>query len=170
MAKTRRRTPTKKRVTSKKGKSQRLWKMRGCAKTYKMGGGGCGCGSQFGGKRVRRGGQMLLSPSPFVNPPTLPSHIQTWPGVQGSGTGNWLTKNQLDVDPTIRTAIQERAGSVFPPKIISGGSRKKRGGVFDLVNVGRSIGYGMNSAYSNLVGTASMPVNPLPTQDQFQRY
>jgi hypothetical protein len=169
MVKTRRRANIKRRGTTKKNKSQRLWKMRGCAKTYKMGGGGCGCGSQFGGKRVRRGGQMMLSPAPFVNRPWLPP-IQTWPGVQGSGTGNWLTKNQMDVDVTERTAIQERAGSVFPPKLSGGGSRKKRGGVFDLVNVGRSVGYGMNSAYSNLVGTASMPVNPLPTQDQFQRY
>jgi hypothetical protein len=169
MAKTKRHTNTKKRGTTKKGKSQRLWKMRGCAKTYKQSG-GCGCGSQLGGKRVRRGGQMMLSPSPFVNAPTLPSHIQTWPGVQGSGTGNWLTKNQMDVDVTERTAIQERAGSVFPPKLSVGGSRKKRGGVFDLVNVGRSVGYGINSAYSNLVGAASMPVNPLPTQGQFQKY
>lgn len=165
MVKTRRHTNVK--TANKKGKSQRLWKMRGCAKTYKMQRGGCGCGSQFGGKRVRRGGQLALSPSPFVNRPWLPP-IQSWPGVQGSGTGNWLTKNQLNVDVSERTAIQERAGLVFPPKI--GGSRRKRGGTFDLVNTARSVGYGVQSAYSNLVGAATMPVNPLPTQDQFRRY
>ena len=167
MSKTRRRTNTKRRNKNRTSRKQGVWKMRGCAKTQR--GGGCGCGAQFGGKRIRWGGQMALSPSPFVNKPWLPP-IQTWPGVQGSGTGNWLTKNQMNVDVTERTAIQERAGSVFPPKLSVGGSRKKRGGVFDLVNMGRSIGYGMNSAYSNLVGAASMPVNPLPTEGQFQRY
>jgi len=161
---------TRRRSNSKKGPSkkdrQRVWKMRGCAKTHKMRGGGCGCGVKFGGRRMHRGGQMTLSPSPFVNRPWLPS-IQNWPGVQGSNTGNWLTKNQMNVDVSERTGIQERAGSVFPPKLIAGGTRKKKGGVFDLVNTGRSIGYGMNSAYSNLVGSATMPVNPLPTQGQF---
>ena len=99
-------------------KTQKLWAMRGC---YKQRGGNCGCGIQMGGvsqrggvRRRLKGGLMSLSPSPFVNPPTLPAAIQTWPGVQGSGTGNWLTKNQLYVDPTIRTAVQERGGSVFP--------------------------------------------------------
>lgn len=157
MAKTRR--------ANKKSKSQKLWRMKGCAKnkTYR---GGCGCGSLIGGsKRYRKGGRMELSPSPFVNKPWL-GNIQTWPGVQGSATGTWLTKNQHSVDVSERTAIQERAGSVFPPKLVKGGSRRKRGGVFDLV---RSFGYGINSAYSNFKGFASMPINPAPTADQFSK-
>ena len=156
-------------------KTQKMWKMRGCAnktrtRLYKQKG-GCGCGIQMGGKkRIRRGGHMSLSPSPFVNRPWLPP-IQSWPGVQGSGTGNWLTKNQMNVDVSERTAIQERAGEVFPLQM--GGRTKRRmkrgaGPFSDFVNMGRSFGYGVHSAYSNLVGAATMPVNPLPTADQFQ--
>uniref|UniRef100_A0A6C0LBC9 Uncharacterized protein n=1 Tax=viral metagenome TaxID=1070528 RepID=A0A6C0LBC9_9ZZZZ len=159
-------------------KTQKLWPMRGC---YKQRGGSCGCGlqgggvsqrggvRQMGGKRRRvKGGGMTLSPSPFVNPPTLPAAIQTWPGVQGAGTGNWLTKNQLPVDVSDRTAVQERAGSIFPYQM--GGKRKrkrtktKRGrsmrGGLDLVNMAT---YGLANAYSTLLGSANMPVNPQPT-------
>lgn len=145
MAKTRRRL-------HKKKVSQKVWKMKGCAKN-RMG----------GSRRIQSGGGMGLSPSPFVNRPWLPSN---WPGVQGSATGTWLTKNQFHVDPTTRTAIQERAGSVFPPKLLRGGSRKKSGGLFDLA---RSIGYGLNSAYSSFKGFPSMPINPNPTADQFSK-
>jgi hypothetical protein len=103
---------------------------------------------------------MHLSPSPFVNKPWNPP-IQSWPGVSGSGTGNWLEKNELHVDPTLRTAIQERAGSVFPPKLVGGKRRKLsiKGGMPGLLS---GALFGMNSAYSNLVGAATMPVNPAP--------
>jgi hypothetical protein len=121
---------------------------------------------------------MTLSPSPFVNPPTLPASIQTWPGVQGSGTGNWLTKNQYTVDVSDRTGVQERGGSIFPfqmggkkegGKKEGGRKRTKKAGTkktrtmrggFDLVNMGL---YGIRNAYSTLVGSANMPVNPQPT-------
>uniref|UniRef100_A0A6C0BBG0 Uncharacterized protein n=1 Tax=viral metagenome TaxID=1070528 RepID=A0A6C0BBG0_9ZZZZ len=160
-------------------KTQKVWPMHGC---YKQRGGGCGCGVQMGGVRQMGGrrrlkGGMTLSPSPFVNSPTLPGVIQTWPGVQGAGTGNWLTKNQLYVDPTIRTSVQERGGSVSPfqmggrkeggrkeGKRKEGGRRTKKGrskkGGFDLVNMGM---YGIQNAYSTLIGSGNMPVNPQPT-------
>ena len=175
-------TKTRRRVNNKR-KTQKIWKMRGCAKKI---GGGCGCGVKFGGykkgkRRSLRGGRIFLSPSPFVNSPSLPAQIQTWPGVQGSSTGNWLTKNQHLVDVTDRTAIQERGGQVFPLQmggmkggcgcgLQTGGMKTKKGGTFPgLVNMGNSFGYGVHSAYSNLIGAASMPVNPLPTADQFQK-
>lgn len=167
---------TKKRTISKK-KTQKAWKMHGCAK--QQSGGSCNCGTMHGGKRRnKKGGLLRLSPSPFVNAPTLPADIQTWPGVPGSATGNWLTKNQYPVDLTDRTATQERGGQVFPMQMggkkrgrrFSRGKKSKKGGAFPgLVNMGRSFGYGINSAYSNLVGSANMPVNPMPTADQFQK-
>ena len=174
-------------------KTQKNWPMRGC---YKQQGGGCRCGMgnvrQMGGKRRLKGG-MLLSPSPFVNSPSLPASIQTWPGVQGSGTGNWLTKNQYTVDVSDRTGLQERGGSVFSLQMggrkeggrkeggrkeggrkegerkeggrKEGGrtkikrGRSRRGG-FDLVNMAT---YGIQNAYSTLIGAGNMPVNPQPT-------
>lgn len=168
---------TKRRTNSKK-KTQKAWKMRGCAKhKINQSGGNCNCGAMRGGKRSRKGG-LWLSPSSFVNAPTLPAHIQTWPGVPGSATGNWLTKNQYPVDLTYRTATQERAGQVFPMQMggkkrghrFSRGKKSKKGGAFPgLVNMGRNFGYGIHSAYSNLVGSANMPVNPMPTADQFKK-
>ena len=193
MANTRR---MQKGITNKK-RTQRQWKMRGCA-SRKRGGtmkgvmkggmkGGCGCGLQSGGKKrmvgnLRVGKQMggnhlALSPAPFVNKPWLPP-IQAWPGVQGSGTGNWLTKNQMDIDVTDRTAVQERGGQIFPMQMggkqmggkqmggkqMRRNSRKKHGG-----NLGENIYYGINTAYNNLVGATYMPVNPLPTYDQFAK-
>jgi len=184
MVKTRRRVP--------KRKTQKMWNMVGCSKHNKkmmggnqMGGGcgcgiqfgggqkggGCGCGLQFGGKHKKRGGGSLsLSPSPFVNKPWF-APISSWPGVQGSGTGNWLTKNQMNVDLSERTGVQERGGSISPfqmgGKRKKSGSKKKRkqhgGFLSDLVNAGRSLSYGLNNAYSNLIGSPNMPVNPMPT-------
>jgi len=145
----------RRRQKNNRKRTQKIWKMRGCAnkKTTNF-----------------RGGSMSLSPSPFVNAPSFPGQIPTWPGVAGSATGNWLTKNQHLVDLTDRTAIQERAGQVFPlqmgGKSKKGAKSKKGGGLLDLVNMGF---YGINSAYSNLVGAASMPINPMPTADQFQK-
>lgn len=189
---------TRRRVN--KRKTQRLWKMHGCSKTkrsVKCGcqKGGCGCGLQMGGNKcglqmggcntcgLQKGGSMQLSPSPFLNKPWIP--IQNWPGVQGSGTGNWLTKNNYDVDVTDRTAIQERAGQIFPlqmggkrrgrkgkktkrrqmTKRIKNSKNSKRGGT----GLGQLFGYGVNSAYSNLIGSPNMPVNPLPTTQFIQQ-
>ena len=176
---------TRRRVN--KRKTQRLWKMHGCSRRRNCKGGygcqkgGCGCGLQTGGNKcgLQKGGYMQLSPSPFLNKPWTPP-IQSWPGVQGSGTGNWLTKNNFDVDVSDRTAIQERAGQIFPLRM--GGKRKgtkrrkmtkriknnkksKRGGT----GLGQLFGYGVNSAYSNLVGSPNMPVNPSPTTQFIQQ-
>ena len=44
------------------------------------------------------------------------------------------------------------------------------GGAFsDITNIGRSLGYGVNSAYHTLIGSPSMPVNPMPTAGQFAK-
>lgn len=149
-------TKARRRQKNNRKRTQKTWKMRGCA------------GKKGGYKKSKsfRGGSMFLSPSPFVNTPSLPGQIQTWPGVAGSATGNWLTKNQHLVDLTDRTAIQERAGQVFPLQMGGKKKSKKGGGLLDLVNMGF---YGINSAYSNVVGAASIPVNPMPTADQFQK-
>jgi hypothetical protein len=180
---------TRRRVN--KRKTQRLWKMHGCSRTkrsvkYGCQKGGYKCGLQMGGNKcglqmggcntcgLQKGGSMQLSPSPFVNKPWTPL-IQSLPEVQGSGTGNWLTKNPLTTDVTDRTAIQERAGQIFPLQM--GGKRKrkgkktkrsknsKRGGT----GLGQLFGYGVNSAYSNLIGSPNMPVNPLPTAQFIQQ-
>ena len=164
------------RSRTNKKRSHRQWKQRGCSSRKRgvMKGvmkGGCGCGLQTGGKQkggnlrggdLRGGNHLSLSPAPFVNKPWLPP-IQAWPGVQGSGTGNWLTKNQMDMDLTDRTAVQERGGQIFPLQM-GGKQRKRRGGA-----LGENIYYGINTAYNNLVGATYMPVNPLPIADQFAR-
>jgi len=165
-------------------KSKRTRKQRGgnCGCGLQMGG-GCGCGLQMGGGyglqmggcgsclgggvqmggSLQTGGGINNSGIPLVGSPWTPK-INDWPGVAGKdGQTNYYSDNKYLVDPQ-RTMISERDQQTY----MAGGSRKKRaGGIVpqDLVNLGRSMVYGLGSAYNTLNGY-SAPASPLPYKDQ----
>jgi len=198
-----------KRSSSSK-KTQKIWKMKGCAKSRrnlggKRGGcwwkktgekkgksrkqrggncgcglqlgGGCGCGLQLGGSQkggcssclsggVQMGGGINNGGPALVGAPWT-GKISDWPGVSGKdGQTNFYSLNEYkSVDPQT-SMISERDQQTF----MKGGRkmRNKRGGGFvpqDLVNLGRSMVYGLGSAYNTLNGYAT-PANPLPYKDQ----
>ena len=180
----------KSRKTMKKTKMQRLYKQKGCSKRGKRGG-GCGCGSSFGGQGpamkggncamcLQQGGSTL-SPYPpqpaFVGVPWK-GDIGNWPGVAGQdGVTNHFAMNKYVPYDPVAGVMQERAGSLFLGEYTGGGKKKskrmrkmskKRGGGLipqDLVNFGRTFTYGLGSAY-NAINGYQQPVNPLPYKDQ----
>jgi len=142
-------------------------------RTRKQRGGNCGgtcglqpqlggCTSCLGGG-VQMGGGINNSGTPLLGTPWTPK-INDWPGVAGKdGQTNYLADNQYLVDPQ-RSMISERDQQTY----MLGGSRKRRaGGIIpqDLVNLGRSMVYGLGSAYNTLNGYPT-PVSPLPYKDQ----
>jgi hypothetical protein len=89
-----------------------------------------------------------------------PGNVGTWPGVAGFnyGQGNHY-------------AYKGTPSGMFDPPLSSRNDPVKyqSGGGFipqDLVNLGRSVGYGLSSLVSNVTGSVNKPVNPLPTKDQ----
>jgi len=153
-----------------KGKRSRKQRGGNCGCGLQMGG-GCGCGLQMGGcgsclgggVAVQSGGGINNGGPPFVGGPWTPK-ISDWPGVAGKdGQTNYFSDNKYLVDPQ-RTMISERDQQTY----MAGGSRKRRaGGIIpqDLVNLGRSMVYGLGSAYNTLNGYQA-PVSPLPYKDQ----
>lgn len=110
--------------------------------------------------------------SPYNNPNNLP-------GVNGiPGSANYYKHNDYNTD--VQTAGLKYTGANTPFK--GGKSRKRRfrsrsksrGGAFsnslaqDLVNSGRSVGFGFSSAYNGLLGKTP-PVNPFPLAGQFAK-
>jgi hypothetical protein len=143
-------------------------------RSTKQRGGNCGCGVQMGGGQmggctsclgggVQSGGGINNSGTPLLGTPWTPK-INDWPGVAGKdGQTNYFSDNQYLVDPQ-RSMISERDQQTY----MLGGSRKRRaGGIIpqDLVNLGRSMVYGLGSAYNTLNGYPT-PVSPLPYKDQ----
>ena len=128
--------------------------------------GGCnsclGGGVQSGGS-VQTGGGINYSGPSLYGAPWTPK-ISDWPGVAGKdGQTNYFSDNKYLVDPQ-RSMISERDQQTY----MAGGSRKRRaGGIIpqDLVNLGRSMVYGLGSAYNTLNGYQA-PVSPLPYKDQ----
>ncbi len=115
-----------------------------------------------------------------VGYPLAPGNISTWPGVAGNdqGMGNHYGLSKVGIpsgalDPPISSrGIAEPFSSSFK---YGGGRRSRRyrrkyrgGGIIpqDLVNLGRSVGYGISSLASKFVGAVNQPVNPMPTKDQ----
>jgi len=128
-------------------------------------GGNCGCGLQLGvqnggctsclagGVGVQSGGGINNGGTPLVGKP--------W-SVNDEGNTNYYSLNKYPVDPQTSMA-SERNQQTF-----KGGRRNKKAGGFvpqDLVNLGRSMVYGLGSAYNTLNGY-SVPSNPLPYKDQ----
>lgn len=146
----------------------------------KQSGGNCGCGLQMGGQKggcqtclgggvaVQSGGGIGYIGNPTVGTPWTPK-INDWPGVAGKdGQTNFFPMAKYD-KPYLQTQqVSERDQQTYM-KDMNGGSRRRRaGGILpqDLVNLGRSMVYGVGSAYNSLNGYPA-PANPLPYKDQF---
>lgn len=89
-----------------------------------------------------------------------PGNVGTWPGVAGFnyGQGNHYAYRGIPsgmYDPPLSSRND-------PVRYQSGGGLIPQ----DLVNLGRSVGYGLSSLVSNVTGSVNKPVNPLPTKDQ----
>ena len=161
-------------------------------------GGGCGCGASFlGGSQTgasQTGGMKMGGSEPALIGAPWTANIGTWPGVAGNdGQSNYFSLNKYTPFSPETQMGQERGGAIFPPEnvkyLVRGGKRgvkskrtrkhrvhrnKKslKGGsnMFgqDLLNSGRSIQYGLGSAYNTLLGYQP-PVDPLPFSGQYMR-
>jgi len=131
-----------------------------------MGGQKGGCQQCLGGGvAIQSGGGIGYIGSPTFGKPWTPE-ISGWPGVSGQqGQTNFFSLNKYD-KPYLQTEqISERDQITY----MKGGSRRRRaGGIIpqDLVNLGRSMVYGVGSAYNSLNGYPA-PASPLPYKDQF---
>jgi hypothetical protein len=170
----------------KKMSSRRYKKGGGCSSCplQQMQKGGCtSCSSSV---LLQSGGSHLPSlPPALVGAPWTPA-IGGWPGVAGQSgvTNHYSMNNYKPFDPQTQV-MSERAGPLFLGKYTGGcgkcigrknrgrksrgcKSRGKRGGGLipqDLVNFGRTLTYGLGSAYNSVNGY-SQPVSPLPYKDQ----
>jgi hypothetical protein len=125
-------------------------------RTRRQRGGNCGCGLQLGGctSCLVGGVQMGGGSAALVGAPWTAST---------KGNENYYSQNMYNKGDPQTSMMSERDQQTF-----KGGSRKRRAGGFipdDLVNLGRSMVYGMGSAYNTLNGY-SVPANPLPYKDQ----
>jgi len=144
MGKTRQyRKSRKSRKQTRKVRKQKLWKMKGCARSKcffcgkkSQRGGDCGCGAlPLGGGSSQRGGgcgcgippltggthlgaPMMGGSDPALVGPPWTGAVSTWPGVAGvdGQTNNFaLNSYPAPVDPQTQS-ISERDGSIFPLK------------------------------------------------------
>jgi hypothetical protein len=156
-------------------------------------GGGCGCGASFlGGSQT--GGMKMGGSEPALIGTPWTANIGTWPGVAGNdGQSNFFSLNKYTPFSPETQMGQERDGQIFPAEnvkyLVRGGKRsvkskskksqkrkmyKKilKGGtsIFgqDLLNTGRSIQYGLGSAYNTLLGYPT-PIDPAPYSDQYTK-
>ena len=159
-------------------KPQKLWNMIGCSKKctrrHKH---NASCKKRIAYKKMQMGGKQMggcstclqtggSANSALIGSPWTGS-VSDWPGVAGKdGQTNYFPLNTYPVDPQTQNIISERSDIRM-----SGGKTKNhmRGGQGmipqDLVNLGRSMVYGIGSAYNSLNGFPA-PVNPLPYKDQ----
>jgi len=147
-----------------------------CASALLVGGAhrrGCKC-SQC---KMKGGNVGIPYPNGLVGTAWTPAS-NGWPGVQGSGSGNYLELNKYPTD--VQTSII--ATGANPPFSVGGKkkgtlkrsqkqNRKQKGGTLsnflhqDLINVGRQFQFGLGTAYNALAGY-SAPVSPLPWRGQ----
>lgn len=176
-------------------KTQKLWNMKGCSKnksratlggkkhsrkhrincvckicnlkrrTKRQRGGNCSsCALQMGGcgSCLNGGVGLQMGGSGGINAGGPPFVGKNW-SVYSKGNENHYSLNKYQVDPSY-DVLSERNQQRF---VGGGRKRVKRGGTVpsDLVNLGRSMVFGLGSAYNTLNGFA-VPVNPLPYKDQ----
>jgi len=122
-----------------------------------------------------------------VGYPLVYGNVSSWPGVSGNdqGMGNHyeLSKVGIPSGPFDPPMSSREIAQPFSSSFKYGGSSRRRntqrrghlrkrryrgGGLLpqDLVNLGRSVGYGLSSSVSNFFGSVNHPVNPLPTESQ----
>lgn len=158
-------------------------------------GGGCGCGASIlGGQQTQSGGMKMGGSDPALIGSPWTANISSWPGVAGNdGQSNFFSLNKYTPFSPETQMGQERVGAIFPPENVRGGGKRgvkskrtrkyrihknkikktlKGGSSFigqDLLNSGRSIAYGLGSAYNTLLGYP-LPVDPLPYSDQYTKF
>jgi hypothetical protein len=160
-------------------------------------GGGCGCGASFLGG-AQTGGMKMGGSEPALIGTPWTANISTWPGVAGNaGQSNFFSLNKYTPFSPETQMEQERIGAIFPPEnvkyLVGGGKRGmkskskrtrkhrilrnrnkkmlKGGSSFigqQLINTGRSIQFGLGSAYNTLSGYP-LPVDPQPFSDQYTK-
>ena len=146
-----------------KNKTKKTRKIRARVKSLKG-------GKKRSKKTKRRGGGSGSAPQPFVGAP-YGSNLQELPGVAGPQDGNNYQLNTYEQQPEMNP-ISERSltdeyryrggKSRKMRKFRKGRSKKQRGG---LGNIFSTIGYDLQSAYSQLRGEP-VPPSPLPYEDQ----
>ena len=146
-----------------KNKTKKTRKFRARVKSLKG-------GKKRSKKTKRRGGGSGSAPQPFVGAP-YGSNLQELPGVAGPHDGNYYKLNTYEQQPEMNP-ISERSltdeyryrggKSRKMRKFRKGRSKKQRGG---LGNIFSTIGYDLQSAYSQLRGEP-VPPSPLPYEDQ----
>ncbi len=160
-------------------------------------GGSCGCGASFlGGSQT--GGMKMGGSEPALIGSPWTANIATWPGVAGNdGQSNFFSLNKYTPFSPETQMGQERDGAIFPVEnvkyLVRGGKRRmkskskrsrkyrisrnknkkllKGGSSFigqDLINSGRSIQFGLGSAYNTLRGYP-LPTDPQPFSDQYAK-
>ena len=152
-----------KRSYCRKSKNKKTRKFRARVKSLKG-------GKKRSKKTKRRGGGSGSAPQPFVGAP-YGSNLQELPGVAGPHDGNYYKLNTYEQQPEMNP-ISERSltdeyryrggKSRKMRKFRKGRSKKQRGG---LGNIFSTIGYDLQSAYSQLRGEP-VPPSPLPYEDQ----
>jgi len=160
-------------------------------------GGGCGCGASILGG-AQTGGMKMGGSEPALIGTPWTANISTWPGVAGNaGQSNYFSLNKYTPFSPETQMGQERIGAIFPPEnvkyLVGGGKRRmkskskrtrkhrisrnknkkllKGGSTFlgqELINSGRSVEFGLGSAYNTLRGYP-LPIDPQPYSDQYTK-
>jgi hypothetical protein len=160
-------------------------------------GGGCGCGTSILGG-AQTGGMKMGGSEPALIGSPWTANISTWPGVAGNaGQSNFFSLNKYTPFSPETQMGQERIGAIFPPEnvkyLVGGGKRGmkskskrtrkhrisrnknkkllKGGSTFlgqELINSGRSVEFGLGSAYNTLRGYP-LPIDPQPYSDQYTK-
>lgn len=119
--------------------------------------------------RRKKGGSSHVTT--FVGAP-YGSNLEELPGVAGAHDGNYYKLNTYDQQPEMNPISERSLSDEYryrggkrtrkTRKLRKGRSKKQRGGVSNIFS---SIGYDLQSAYSQLRGEP-VPPNPLPYEDQ----
>lgn len=125
--------------------------------------------SQTQAKDAKKGGSSHVTT--FVGAP-YGSNLQELPGVAGAHDGNYYKLNTYEQQPEMNPISERSLSDEYhfrggkrsrkTRKLRKGRSEKQRGGVSNIFS---SIGYDLQSAYSQLNGEP-VPANPLPYEDQ----
>ncbi len=162
-------------------KSQKIYKMKGCSKTYKNKKylGGKNISNAYPSPGAKIGGFNFLNPTSQLQRGGTNSFVgnswnttpSNWPSVNG-GTANHLSYNSLKPGTDIQLKMKSSGGG---GRSRSKCSKKQKGGMFnsnsllqDFVNLGRNVQFGVGGAYNSINGY-KQPVNPMPFKDQIQQ-
>jgi hypothetical protein len=163
------------------------------------GGCGCGASILGGQQTQSGGMKMGGSDPALIGSPWTANISSWPGVAGNAGQSNFFSLNNYTPFSPETQMGQERVGAIFPPEnvkyLVRGGGKRgtktkskktqkyrihknkikkilKGGSGFisqDLLNSGRSIAYGLGSAYNTLLGYP-LPVDPLPYSDQYKKF